>query len=559
MMNPNSPDYRIAILGCPARPDIPWSEKNIDALSRLGFNAIQLNIAWGSRPGDEPLNIEDVVSLPAGAGTSQPQSPPLRSDPAPERRRQRREDLRQRAAIAKAASFRTIFHFGAPYNAHMQYGDNPPNCISDPNVAERYAALIDSFASQFPGVDDLLMYTYDQDAWLCSEFGDCPRCSGVPLHERVVPFVNALARAWRRRRPEGRLWWEPWELSAGQALTGMSGLDPSCCGLSLHSNVAEVMCSMPVDRWLKLTIRSAKQLGLPVIVEHFLGSPTEEMEPLLDVACPLTTLNALREIGKLAPDGIKEYYGVIPDDADANLAVAALYFANPAVDEGEALHAIAAPYADAASDVVEFWRRQSDAIDAFPWYSSWWIREIGRSDPVHGMDAAFLRGQQAHTPAWESTRRAIFMKTDDSQPGAWMLEDVELQCKLAARGIEAALEAGERAMSRMSDALRDRFSRCLSDSGAFRRRALAYAYHIRETNLTAIIRRCVAGEIAPPDRVVRELIQVLEADRANQRQQEPMTTALAVLGFSLADFANRYFAVTDRSPCSRGRFSVTSR
>ena len=54
---------RIAILGCPVRPDVPWTPENLDRLKTLGFDTIQLNIAWGSRPGDEPLNLEDVVEL----------------------------------------------------------------------------------------------------------------------------------------------------------------------------------------------------------------------------------------------------------------------------------------------------------------------------------------------------------------------------------------------------------------------------------------------------------------------------------------------------------------
>ena len=70
---------------------------------------------------------------------------------------------------------RTIFHFGAPYNAHARCGDGPPNCPLDPDVPPRYEKLLRAFVRDFPGVDDLWVYTYDQDTWLCSEFGPCPR------------------------------------------------------------------------------------------------------------------------------------------------------------------------------------------------------------------------------------------------------------------------------------------------------------------------------------------------------------------------------------------------
>ena len=73
-----------------------------------------------------------------------------------------------------------------------------------------------------------------------------------------------------------------------------------------------------------------------------------------------------------------------------------------------------------------FWRLTSEAMELFPWDTSWFIREIGKCDPSHTMNAAFIRGQQCHTPSWESTRSAIFMKTDSRQPDPWMLEDVQI-------------------------------------------------------------------------------------------------------------------------------------
>ena len=228
--------YRIAILGYPSNaavvwdaknpmaeymnslgaPKDEWSPENLQKLKALGFNTIQLNLAWGYRPNDEPLNLEDVVELPAGLRDQYPQPVPLRSQQTPERIRQRRTDLRDRIKMAKEAGFRTIFHFGAPYNAHSRYGDAPPNCLMDGKTPERYAHLLEVLGQEFPGIDDILIYTYDQDAWLCNEFGTCPRCLGIPLHERVVPFLQQMVATWSKISPQGRVWWEPWELSAGQ-------------------------------------------------------------------------------------------------------------------------------------------------------------------------------------------------------------------------------------------------------------------------------------------------------------------------------------------------------
>ena len=45
-------------------------------VKELGFNAIQLNLAWGVRPDDEPLNLEDVVELDPATAEELPQPVP---------------------------------------------------------------------------------------------------------------------------------------------------------------------------------------------------------------------------------------------------------------------------------------------------------------------------------------------------------------------------------------------------------------------------------------------------------------------------------------------------
>jgi hypothetical protein len=555
-------NLRIGVLGCPARPDVPWNRANLDRLRALGFNALQLNIAWGARPADEPLNLEDVVELPTAERESLGQPVALGSDQSPERVRARRADLRARIALCRSAGLRSIFHFDAPYNAHSRYGDAPPNCLLDGRTPERYERLIELFAAQFPGVEDLLLYTYDQDAWLCSEFGACPRCSGVPLDERVSAFVNRLARAWRRLSPAGRLWWEPWELSAGQSLACVERLDAACVGLALHSNVAEVMGTNPVDRWLRLSCRLARDAGLPVVVEHFLGSPSEELEPYLHIAYPQALLRALRSIAALSPDGIKEYYGLVPTQEDPNLRLTGLFFANPGIGEAEAMARLAEPYGRSAVGAIEFWKLTSGAMELFPWNASWYIREIGLSDPAHGMDAAFIRGQQAHTPSWESSRRTVFMKTDNLQPDAWMLEDVQLQCRLAAERAGCALEIGAETAGQVPAELAPDFRACLEDLRGFRQRALSYVHHLRETNLAAVMRSWRARDQDIPRLVRDEMLSVLAADRDNQGRQEPCTKAIDTLRSDPDRFLADYFRVPEAAAGregSRGCFSVTSR
>ncbi|TSA37413.1 MAG: hypothetical protein D4R65_00855 [Verrucomicrobiaceae bacterium] len=63
-------EYKVGFLGIPnshfpfsVPVSVPWTRETVGQLKALGFNTVQLNVAWGARPGDEPLNIEDVVQL----------------------------------------------------------------------------------------------------------------------------------------------------------------------------------------------------------------------------------------------------------------------------------------------------------------------------------------------------------------------------------------------------------------------------------------------------------------------------------------------------------------
>lgn len=563
--------FKVGFLGIPfsieGKMHVPveWNEENIGRLKSLGFNMIQLNVAWGSRPADEPLNIEDVVELPKDVQVLYPQPVPLRSLLSPERREQRRADLRHRIALCRAAGLRTLFHFGVPYNAHSRYGDGPPNCISDPKVAQRYSLLFEIFARDFPGVDDILVYTYDQDAWLCSEFGPCKRCSGIPLHIRLVPFLDQLSATWRRLSPQGRFWWEPWELSAGQSLECVEGVNPDRFGLMLHCNTAEVMATMPVDRWFKNMCRLASKRRIPVVGEYFLGGASEELEPFVSLSHPLVTLRGLKALATVSGiSGIKEYYGLAPDREDPNLRMTGLFFKKPQIAEDEALQLLAKPYGKAAGEMVRFWQSTSEGMELFPWETSWMIREVGNSRTDHSLSAAILRGMDCPTPSWRSTRHSIFMRIEpQGPPDPWMLEDVQLRCELAAKSMAQALESGSRIMENIPEKLSGPFKLNLSELSAFHRRALAYAYHLRETNLAAILRKeREQGQPASP-KMVAELQTVLKADLVNFEADQPgvkwkeMEDAIALLNKDMDTFLKTLF-IQAANQNSKGIFSVTS-
>lgn len=551
--------YRVAILGCPVTPNIPWTLDNLKKCSDLGFNVMQLNIAWGARPADEPLNLEDVVALSPADTEHYPQVVPLRSKA--ERFGQRRTELRRRIELCRQSGLRSIFHFGAPYNAHQRYGDNPPNCLCDERTLVRHEFMIDQLAIDFGGIDDLLLYTYDQDAWLCSEFGTCPRCKGVPLHQRVSAFVNRLARRWHRHNPNGRFWWEPWELSAGQTLASLPLLDASCVGLMLHDNAAECMVTLPVDRFVRNAVRMATEYGIPAIIEGFLGAPTEEVEPYTHLQTPLTTFHQVRAITFIPNvSGIKEYFGIVPTKEDPNLRASSLALHHSQLTDDEMLKILATPYGnDNIDDITCYWRLASEAMELFPWETSWYIRKIGLCNPHHAMTAAFIRGQQAHTPSWESTRRSIFIKTDNQECDPWLLEDIQLQCALAADKMEAALNIGRHISNRIPDALQKDFAAGLDELDGFRRRALSYVYHLRETNLTKILRDTRNQNLPFPTNVLHELEDVLQQDQANMQTESILAPALQLLRHDPQSFVQQYFLVPETNGNPLGGNSCTSR
>lgn len=559
---------RVAVLGFPdsleryhAHAPAPWSAASLVRLKELGFTAVQLNLAWGARPDDEPLNLEDLVG--------EPPEIPLNCRPGSEARDRRRALTRERLALARAAGLRTLFHFGAPYNRHAHYGDTPPNCILDPSVHDRYESLIRAFAADFPGVDDLLVYTYDQDAWLCGEFGGCPRCNGVPLHERLPSFLDRLRRTWLDINPAGRLWWEPWELSSGQLHACLERITVQGIGLALHANVAECMAMEVADPWLVRTCRQAGSRGLPVWVEWFLGGLSEEVEPLAHLAHPLVIWRGLTKLAQVPGiSGLKEYYGLLPErSGDANLAATALFLNEPDLNETAVLARLAAPYRQASAAVAEAWRLASDMMERHPWDCSWLGREIGRADTDHALSAAVLKPFFPPTPNAHSTRLTVFQRSEDTAAQPWQMEDIGLRCQQAADLGRQALTHLEKALAIAPATLRPELTAWQGDLRRLIRRTQSYAYHLRATCLAIACRRRLKDGLPLPPEHRDELRAVLQASRDNHaaacreedRAQpwEAMDAALADLERDPAAFLHRWLQ-TGAGERRRNPFSLTS-
>ena len=566
---------KIAIIGHPSDPSAArWEGAAMVRLRELGFTGIQVNIGWGARPGDEPLSLEDVVELSPEDERRLPQPVKLNSNPS--RRDQRRSELAERVAMARAAGFRTAFNCGIPFNNHTAHPDPQPNCILDPDVSERYWLLLGVFASEFE-VDDLWLYTYDQDAWLCSEFGACPRCVGVPLHRRLTPFLEQIIARWQELRPGGRVCWEPWELSAGQILQVVEQIETRGLALALHNNSAETMVALPADRHVRNLARAAAERGVPVILEGFFGATSEEVEPFVSLQSPLTTYRQVREMIQVpGVTGLKEYYGLDLRGEDPNLRAAALCWRDPTLADDVVLAALSEGYGDAdvRRTVEEVWRLASEAMELYPWDASWFVREVGRSNPAHSLTAAAMRGFCAETPAWLSTRATTFMVIEDMESHPWFLEDLELRWRSCADRQRQAILLAETVQDELGGPEGEAFRAFVIELREFHRRVLAYVYHCRETNLSRLLLAAMEAGHEAPAGVVEELASVLTAD-AEIRGNDDLDEPIALLGTDPAAFARRYFrpvpveevdqdvngsTLTERRfPWPLGPFSATSR
>ena len=97
--------YFVGIVGNPSVPDISWSDEQLEQIKALGVNMVQLSIAWGGKPANEVLNLEDLDT-------------------------EQRAKFAFRIKQAQKHGLKTIAQFGIP----RAFGFSRPACILDPAV-----------------------------------------------------------------------------------------------------------------------------------------------------------------------------------------------------------------------------------------------------------------------------------------------------------------------------------------------------------------------------------------------------------------------------------------
>ena len=222
-----------------------------------------------------------------------------------------------------------------------------------------------------------------------------------------------------------------------------------------------------------------------------------------------------------------------------------LFFKNPGISDDAALTELARPYGKASGAVAAYWRLTSEAVELYPWDVSWLARTIGKVDPVHLLTAATIKGASWQTPGWQSSRRTAFLRTDQTEPpNFWTRENTQLCLEQAATKMEEAIKVAQSVEDQVPMAYQDTFGKSIQELNAFRKTALSFAYHLRETNLADLIRGATKQGLTVNPQNVTELRALLVKDQQNMGVAEPIQTALAMFDADINKFLTTYFLLT---------------
>ncbi|MFD2330210.1 hypothetical protein ACFSR7_13255 [Cohnella sp. GCM10020058] len=494
-------DWVGGIVGNPEALENEWNDEQMAALQGLGINLLQLNLGWGGRPGGEVLNMEDIDD-------------------------EKRAQFRFRIAQAQKHGMRVMPHFGVPQllNVKEGYSVITPACIQDPQVVANYTERLVAFLREFPEIADVMIYTFDQDSWLCSEFGDCPRCAGVPLHERLPRFLNAMQDALQHGREGARLWWQPWEISAGQTYRIMQAVRPERFGIIVNNSIAETYPSNTSDLWVRNTIRIAAERGIPVIGEMQFSGCQIGCHSVQKLPCPelvYEQAEAFRAIDGVV--GIREHFGIAVSKMSVNTDLFREYVKNPEAPLSELLAAVAAGYGPNATDeLLAAWNLSARAVRHIPFDASYSFCNLTHKPAKHDWDAATVPAWHWDTPAWEANRRSFYMITHTTAIHPWMLEDLGLRMGEAANYFREAVKLLEEALAKgveKADDVRDQIADLNRLASSLRGSSLHYLETIAAYDLRVALKQGNKEKYAA---ACERLGHLLDEDLVNQDGDEEM-------------------------------------
>jgi hypothetical protein len=124
--------------------------------------------------------------------------------------------------------------------------------------------------------------------------------------------------------------------------------------------------------------------------------------------------------------------------------------------------------------------------------------------------------------------------------------------------IQKALEIGKAIKNKIPKEFRSEFDKNIDELTSFKKRVLAYVYHLRETNLANLLRSSKENKLPVNQNNVEELKLLLIKDQENQNSKEPLAMAIKLLNEDLDKFLNTYFLVPESRKSKVSVWSITS-
>ncbi len=145
------------------------------------------------------------------------------------------------------------------------------------------------------------------------------------------------------------------------------------------------------------------------------------------------------------------------------------------------------------------------------------------------------------------------MKTHNIQPHFWMLEDVQLRCKIAADLLDKASILSERLISELpTPADVAYFQRIQHDVDVFRHVSFSYALHLRETNVAQMLRQDLKNGRPLTATLLKELSQLLDSDVSNQNGMGRVVEMQRLYVQNPESFIRRYLVPEEFTPKDKG-------
>lgn len=449
------------MVGNPDFPTVEWNDKQMQILKEMGMNFVQMNIAWNNEPGGEPLNLDHMND-------------------------EMIKTFQYRVEQLNKYGMKGMPHFGMPRLKMTKHEGNitpymTPACIQEPDTLDENWSMMEKLMKACPEIDDYMIYTYDQRAWICSEFGNCPKCSGVPLDERLPEFINKFKNKMKTINPEVTFWWQPWELSLGQIVECLYKIEPGNFGLMLNTSGTESYFNNLDNYWIRCIGVVAEELSIPIIGEIQTAGSGVAGVPLQRVSCPTLVKRQIDIVRKLPTFiGIKEHYGYAFEKFSSNMIFLTEYLKDTEADIDTLLERTALHYGkETAPYLVEAWKLSEVAMDFIPFEFTYAYSNICGFSPKHNFDVPKVEGVHADTPAWESDRRAFFLITHDIDYHPWALENAALKFKQAGMRLQKCCDLMDKAYEVCTQRKED-LEETISDMKQLKRAAFGQYYYFKE-------------------------------------------------------------------------------